>query len=125
MLKKLSPVLILSLLLTGCAATLTNLTPLRQVRNSNNLYPVEVALSSRQQSLIWSSIRPKIVVGKETYEMHPTPVVTDRWEGLVPVPPGASAVRYRYKFDFDYYDFGQLKTDSAMSEEYTLRIIGK
>ena len=122
MLKRFLPLLFAPLLLVGCTSTFTNLTPLHQTRNSNNLYPVEVAMSSRQQSLRWDSIRPQIVVGDQSYPMRPTTLMTNRWEGLVPVPPDANQVRYRYKFDFDYNSMGKPKADSAMSPEYTLRV---
>jgi hypothetical protein len=123
MLKKLLPVLAAPLLLAGCTATFTNLTPQQQPRNNNNLYPVEVALSTRQQSLRWDSIKPQIVVGKETYPMRPTLLMTNRWEGLVPVPPGANLVHYHYRFDFDYNSLGKPKSDSASSPEYMLRVV--
>lgn len=123
MLKKFLPLLLAPLLLAGCRATFTNLTPLQQPRNANNLYPVEVALATRQQTLRWDSIRPQIVVGNDFYPMRPTPLMTNRWEGLVPVPAGTDSVRYRYKFDFDYNAMGQPKQDSAMSPEYTLRVV--
>src|ERR1017187_3966136 len=125
MLKKLLPVLILPLLLAGCAATLTNLTPQRQVRNDNNLYTVEVALSTRQQTLRWESIRPQIVVGTESYAMHPTLLMTNRWEGLVPVPAGSSVVHYHYRFDYEYNAMGSPRTESVLSQKYTLRIQNK
>src|SRR6266446_391853 len=125
MLKKFLPVLSLSLLLTGCNATLTNLTPQHQVRNANNLYPVEVALASRQQTLRWESIRPQIMVGTEYYSMRPTLLMTNRWEGLVPVPPASKVVQYRYKFDYRYNSMGGPLADSILSPEYTLRITDK
>jgi hypothetical protein len=125
MLKKLLPVLMLPLLLAGCAATLTNLTPQRQVRNDNNLYPVEVALATRQQTLRWDSIRPQIVVGTETYKMHPTPMMTNRWEGLVPVPADSSLVHYHYRFDYEYNAMGAPRTESVLSHDYTLQILSK
>ena len=71
MLKKSLPVLFLSLLLAGCATQLTNLTPLQQKRNPNNLYPVEVAFDTRQQTVRWQSIQPKIVVGKDPTRCAP------------------------------------------------------
>jgi hypothetical protein len=122
MLKRILPILFAPLVLAGCTSTFTNLTPLQQTRNANNLYPVEVALSSRQQTLRWNSIRPHIVVGKDYYPMRPTMLMTNRWEGLVPVPAGAGVVHYRYKFDYDYNAFGKPKPDSALSQEYILRI---
>ncbi len=125
MFKKLVPLMSLPLLLAGCATTLTNLAPERQARNANNLYPVEVALTSRQQTMRWESINPQIVVGTDFYPMRPTQLMTNRWEGLIPVPPGTSLIHYRYKLDYDYRAFGKPKQDSLMSAEQTLRILDK
>jgi hypothetical protein len=122
MLKKFLPVLFLPLLLAGCATHYTNLTPQQQPRSTNNLYLVEVAVASSQQTLRWGSIRPQIVVGDKFYDMHPTLLMTNRWEGLIPVVPGASAVNYRYKFDYTYNTWGKPKPGSSRSSEYTLRI---
>src|SRR5438132_11799552 len=100
--RNLWPLLVMPLLLAGCTATFTNLTPQRQSRNPNNLYPVEVALNSRQQTMRWESIRPQIVVGEKFFPMRPTLLMTNRWEGLVPVPVGTNITHYRYKFDYEY-----------------------
>jgi len=121
MLKKTLPLLILPLL-AGCAAQITNLTPRQQTRNSNNLYPVEVAFNSQEQALRWDSIKPKIVVDGQSYDMHPTMMMTNRWEGLVPAPADSSVVHYHYRIDFDTTGFGKLQPDSAVSREYTLKI---
>ena len=122
MLKRLLLLCFAPVLITGCTSTFTNLTPLHQTRNANNLYPVEVAMTTRQQSLRWDSIRPQIMVGNEFYPMRPTALMTNRWEGLLPVPPGNNLVHYRYKFDFDYNSMGAARPDSALSPEYTLNI---
>ena len=123
MLKKSVPVLLLSLLLAGCATQITNLTPLQQVRNPNNFYSVEAAFNSSQQTVRWQSIHPRILVGKDAYDMRPTLLMTNRWEGLIPVPPGAKSVEYRYRFDFNYNRMGAPGNDSALSPKYILRII--
>lgn len=123
MFKKILPLFTLPLLLAGCTATFTNLTPKQQVRNANNLYPVEVAFNSRQQTLRWDSIKPQIVVNGEFYPMRPTLLMTNRWEGLVPVPEGSSVVHYQYKFDFLNNAFGPAQPNSAASQVYTLRIL--
>jgi hypothetical protein len=115
----------LPVVLTGCQATFTNLTPQHQVRNDNNSYPVEVALSTRQHALKWNTIKPQIVVGGEFLPMRPTLLMTNRWEGLVPVPAGTNIVHYRYKFDFNVSQFGTPGSDSAVSPEYTLQILDK
>jgi len=123
MLKKLLSLSVLPLLLAGCTATFTNLTPKQQLRNANGLYPVEVAFNSRQQSLRWDSIHPQIIVGSEVYPMKPTLVISNRWEGLVPVPAGVNAVKYRYKFDFLQNEFGPAGQNSAGSQNYVLHIL--
>ena len=122
MFKKYLPVLSLPLLLAGCTTTFTSLTPQQQDRNANGLYPVEVALESTRQAVRWDSIRPTIVVGAQSYPMTPTPLMTNRWEGLLPVPPDKDVVRYHFRFDFTYNAFGGPKPDSAVSPEYTLRV---
>jgi hypothetical protein len=122
--KKFLPLLPLLLLLTGCSATFTRLSPLQQPRNANNLYPVEVLFNSSQQSLRWDSIKPFVLVNGELYPLRPVPVVPNRWEGLVPVPPAASSINYRFKFDYLYNSMGtEPKPNSAWSPSYTLKII--
>ena len=113
------------LLLAGCTtATFTRLTPNAQPRNANNLYPVEVAFDSQQQSLRWDSIQPYVLVNGQPLPLRPVPVVKNRWEGLVPVPPSAGAVNYRFKFDYLYNNFGTApKPNSVSSKVYTLKIM--
>jgi hypothetical protein len=125
MLKRFLPVLLAPLLLTGCETTFTNLTPHQQVRNAKNLYPVEVALDTRQQTLRWESIQPQILIGKEVYPMRVTPLMTNRWEGLVPVPPDKNWVYYRYKLDYHYNTLGKPKSGAFVSKEYPLRVVDK
>jgi hypothetical protein len=112
-------------MLTGCTATFTNLTPKQQLRSANNLYQVEVAFNSRQQSLRWNSIKPQIIVGTEVYPMKQTVLMSNRWEGLVPVPASGASVQYHYKFDYEFNAFGKPQPDSASSPEYLLRIVGE
>ena len=119
------PLLLAPLVLAGCTATLTNLTPELRSRNPDNLYKVEVALASRQQTLRWDSIKPQVVVGNQFYPMRPTLLMSNRWEGLIPVPAGTTSVHYRYKFDFNYNAVGSPRSDSALSSEYSLRISDK
>ena len=113
------------LLLAGCAtATFTRLTPGTQSRNTDNLYPVETALDSRQQSLRWDSIKAFVIVDGQASPMRPVPLVKNRWEGVVRVPPGVSTVNYRFKFDYLYNNFGTApKPDSVASKVYTLKVV--
>ncbi len=121
--KKFLPVLSV-LLLTGCASTFTRLTPLQQPRNSNNMYPVEVAFNSKQQSLRWETIQPFVLVNGELYPLHQVPIVKNRWEGFVQVLPGVNAIDYRFKFDYKYNNVGtEPKPSSAFSPMYKLKIV--
>jgi hypothetical protein len=121
--KKILPVLSV-LLLTGCAAQFTRLTPMQQPRNPNNLYQVEVAFNSHQQSLRWESIQPYVLVNGEPYPLRPVSLVQRRWEGYVPVPPGVNSVNYRFKFDYKYNAVGSApKSNSAFSPIYKLTIV--
>ena len=111
-------------LLTGCTATFTRLTPLEQPRNPNNQYPVEVQFNSQQQSLRRDSIQAYVLANGELYSLTPVPKVENRWEGFLPVPPGTNTVNFRFKFDYLYNNFGtEPKPNSAWSPTYQLRII--
>lgn len=122
--RKLLPFLALAIVAISCTtATLTNLTPQQQIRNANGLYPVEVALETRQQTLRWNSIKPFVMVGSDLYPMRPTPLMTNRWEGLIPLAPGKNIIQYKFKLDYEYNAMGKPRSDSAMSQQYTLRIL--
>jgi hypothetical protein len=54
--------------------------------------------------------------------MRPTMLMSNRFEGSIPVPPGTTTVDYRYKFDFQYNSWGAPGTDSVMSKPYKLHI---
>jgi hypothetical protein len=124
-LKKLLPLLPV-LLLTGCTATFTRLTPLEQPRNPNNLYPVEVQFNSPQQSLRWDSLKPYVMVNGDLYPLRQVQLVQNRWEGFVPVPPGTNTVNFRFKFDYLYNSFNSPpQPSSAWSPMYQLRVVGQ
>jgi hypothetical protein len=126
MLKKILLLLPVLLLAAGCSTTasFTRMTPGEQPRNADNLYPVEVAFNSSQQSLRWDSVRPYVVVHGQEFPMRPVPIVQNRWEGLVPVPAGENSVTYRFKFDFLYNSFGKKpQPDSSWSPVYSLKVL--
>ena len=102
----------------------TRLTPLQQTRNASNLYPVEVAFNSQQQSLRWETIQPYVLANGALYPMHPVQKMQNRWEGFVPVQPGVNSVDYRFKFDYKYNAVGSApKPASAVSPLYKLNIV--
>ncbi len=113
------------LLLAGCVSgTFTRLTPNEQPRNANNLYPVEAMFDTQQQSLRWDSIQANVLVDGQSYPMRQVPMIRNRWEGLVPVPPTENTVKYRFKFDYYYNTFGAPpKPNSEFSKAYTLHIV--
>jgi len=113
------------LLLAGCVSpTFTRLTPTQQTRNADNIYPVETAFDSQQQSLRWDSIKAYILVNGQSLPMRPVALVKDRWEGVIPVPPGVSSVNYRFKFDYLYNSFASApRPNSVTSKIYTLKIV--
>jgi len=123
MLKSFLPVLGLPLLLAGCATEFTNLTPQQQEKAANNRYTVELALDSKRQTVRWDSIRPAIIIGQQSFPMHPTALMTNRWEAEIELPPGTDIVHYQYKVDFEYNAFGKPKEDSTMSPAYMLRVV--
>ena len=104
----------------------TRVTPLQQSRNASNLYQVEVAFNSQQQSLRWETIQPYVLANGELYPLRQVPLVKNRWEGFVPVPPGVNSVDYRFKFDYKYNAVGSKpKPTSAYSPAYRLTIIDR
>ena len=121
--KRVFPALFAAVLLSGCQATFTNLSPRQQPRSTNNLYTVEVALATRQQTLRWDSIKPQVMIGNNFYPMRPTSLMTNRFEGLIPVGPGTNLIHYRYKFDYRYNAMGPAGSDSAISPDFTLQIV--
>jgi len=125
-LKKFLPLVLLPLLLVGCGTTaITNLTPSRLPRKDNGQYAFGVEWASRQQSLIKDSIKPYVIIGLDQYPMERTPLLTNRWETLVPIPTDKDSVIYRYKFDYEYQGFPARHPESKLSKVYQLFILEK
>jgi hypothetical protein len=114
------------LLFAGCGTTaITNLTPGRLPRKDNGQYAFGVEWASRQQSLIKDSIKAYVVIGLDQYPMQRTPLLTNRWETLVPIAGDKDSVIYRYKFDFEYQGFSARQSDSKLSKIYQLFLLEK
>ena len=125
-LKKFLPLVLFPLLLAGCGTTaIVNLTPSRLPRKDNGQYPFGVEWSSRQQSLIKDSIKAYVVIGLDQYPMQRTPLLTNRWETLVPIAADKDSVLYHYKFDYEYQGFPARQQDSKLSKMYQLLILEK
>jgi hypothetical protein len=120
---RLFPLFALPLLLSGCVSnSITNLTPAELPRNDTGLYPVEAMWRSNQKSEVTESVRSYVVVGLESYPMRPTPLISDRWETLVPVTADKDHIYYRLKFDYDYKGMPARRSDSKLSPQYRLDI---
>lgn len=113
------------LMVAGCTtATFTRLTPNIQPRNTTNLYTVETAFDSQQQSMRMDSIKAFAVVDGKPYPLRQVPLVKNRWEGLIPVPAGTSSVKYYFKFDYLYNKLGgNPQPSSVSSKPYVLKIV--
>jgi hypothetical protein len=125
MFKKFLPLLSV-LLVAGCTTTgtFTRLTPNQQPRNPDNVYAVEAAFDSDQQSIRWDSIKAFVVVNGHPLPMRHVRLVKNRWEGVIPVPPGVNTVTYRFKFDYLYNSIASSpKPSSELSKVYTLNIV--
>ncbi len=112
------------MLMAGCSS-ITNLTAQRQLRTDTDQYLLEVQFKSSRQALRWDSIKPNVIIGKEFYPMHLTPLMTNRWETLVPIPRGESVLYYQYKFDFEVNSFGPKQPESILSHKYRVQVLEK
>ena len=117
------PLCLLPLLISGCATTITNLTPTRQPRNASGFYTIEAAWDTRQQSIRPESLTPYVVVDLEAYPMRPTLGIANRWETLVPVPADKDSINYHFKVDYKYNVLGSPKSGSKLSRGYKLTIV--
>src|SRR5205823_5150583 len=124
--KKWLPLLLLAGLLAGCAdVTLTNLTPTQEPRNPNGQYLIEMKMDTTQQTLRPESVRPYVVVGFDSYPMKHQLKMINRWEALVPIPPGTNVINYHFKVEYDYNKFGKAGQDSLRSSQYKLEVLDK
>jgi hypothetical protein len=120
----LASLVLLVVWLTSCTTpTITNLTPSRLPRKENGQYQFAVEWTSRQQSLIKDSMKAYVIVGGERHTMERTPMLTNRWEALVPVPADQDVLTYRYRFDYDYRGIPDRRSNSKESRYYQLFIL--
>jgi hypothetical protein len=109
--------------LVGCASTITNLSPSQLPRNANGQYPVAVAFDTRQATIRPQTLTPYVIVGETAYPMQPTPLITNRWEAVIPVPASERFAHYHFKLDYEYTRMGKPGKNSMLSQDYTLRIL--
>ena len=117
--------LLAALCLSGCATTITNLTPSNLPRNGNSLYPFEVTFETSQTSMREDTLKPYVMIGENIYPMQPVQMVKNRWETLVPIPASTNYLYYRYKFDYTYDRIPKPSSSSRLSTTYKLEIVDK
>jgi hypothetical protein len=111
------------LVFSGCTSTtLTNLTPRQQVRNPNGQYPMEVMWTSQQATIVTNTIKGYVVVGTDMYPMQRSPMLPNRWETFLPVPPDKDLINYFYKFEYEFVRIPSRQPGSLRSEPYQLQI---
>ena len=108
--------------LTGCSTTITNLTPSSLPQNNSHLYPFEVQFKAAQKSIREETIQPYVLIGSQTYQMQPMPMLKNRWEAQVPIAATNSHVYYRYKFDYKYDRVPTPGESSRLSPTFQLEI---
>ncbi len=122
---KLGPVMLLGALLAGCTSTITNLTPSTMPRSTSGLYPVGLQWDSREQVVRPESLTPYVVVEFESYKMHPTLGMQNRWEAEIPVSADKKVVPYHFRVDYFYNSYGKPKPGSKLSQGYKLEVLDK
>lgn len=121
MLKKILMVSAVALLFTGCASV-TNLTPSQMPRSESGMYPFELMFNSNATSLARDSVQPYLIMDGEHIPMERTPLLTNRWEVLAPVPAGRNLVNYQFKVNYQYKSLGKRKENSVLSTPYDLKV---
>jgi hypothetical protein len=124
MLKRL-PWLLLTVMLAGCASTITNLTPTTASRNASGMYPIEVAWDTQDETVRPNSLKPYVVQDFETYPMRPTLGISNRWETVILIPTNQSFVTYHIRFDYEYNAWGRPRKNSKLSPGYRLEILDR
>ena len=120
--KKFLLLLVAPVLLSGCS-TITNLTPAQYSRNPSGMYAVEASWSTKRRAVLEETIQPQVMIGNESFPMRRVPLVRDRWETVVQIPPGQNALRYHFKFDYKVNSIPVAHDDSKLSPEYTLQVV--
>lgn len=112
--------------LTGCTTpSITNLTPSRLPRKENAQYAFSVEYATRQSTILKDTFKAYVIVGNDRYPMERTPLLDNRWETLVPIPPQQEAISYRYRFEYEYKAIPVPKVEVRDTKPYQLIITGR
>ncbi|HTI70768.1 MAG TPA: hypothetical protein VMF06_12435 [Candidatus Limnocylindria bacterium] len=117
-----------TVLIAGCSnlsttqVSNTNLTPRQVPANPNSIYLFETTFDSIRRGVDPSSVKVWVMVDTQLYPMARVPNTANRFEALVPLPPGRTNIPYKYKFEFAYPGVGTRLVNSDLSPEYRLVI---
>ena len=78
--------------------------------------------NTRATSVAHDSIQAYLMLDGDMFEMQRTPLLTNRWEVLAPVPAGKDNINYRFKVNYQWKDLGGRKENSKLSDVYNLQI---
>lgn len=120
--KKFVSLVVLSVVVAGCAPNYVNLTPRTVPPTPVNVYPFEVQWNSPRRGANNANVTASVVIGTNFFSMTRVPNTTDRWEARAPLPAGQSVVTYYYKFDYDYPGLPKRIEASDRSMEYTITL---
>ncbi len=100
----------------------TNLSASSFPRSPSNLYRVEIIWTTPGRSVKSESVEPVVRIGADSYPMMRTKLVLNRWETLIPVPPGSNNIKYRVSVKWKDNNGGVLQSHIQTSDEFQLRI---
>jgi hypothetical protein len=89
-------------LLTGCeTVTLTNLTPASMPENPSQIYTFTLRVTPRTNTIPRSSIKPRLIVDGQNFEMKQSPIGEGLYEFEYQVPAGRDELAYYYLVTFN------------------------
>ncbi|PTX91123.1 IPT/TIG domain-containing protein [Opitutus sp. ER46] len=88
-------------LLTGCeTVTLTNLTPPAIDENPSQIYTFTLRVTPRTNTVLASSISPKIVIDRRNFALRKSALGENLWEFEYQLPPGVETIPYYFLVNY-------------------------
>jgi hypothetical protein len=107
--------------IAGCTGSKNvNLTPRRLPATASSTYLFETTFDTRRRGADPESVIAWVDVDATLYPMNRVPNTVNRFEAMVPLPPGKTYVPYKYKFEFAYPGVRDRQRNSTWSPEYRL-----
>ena len=130
--KHISPILglVLTMFLTGCGSTFTNLTSTRVEQNDSNIYTFRYEANLTQPGVVQESVQGFIAINGEEYPMIRDRHGRNRFSFDYRLPPGQSEVKYYFRVTYETIDNNirrQLTRYSIHGDEepHVLRIVNR